>query len=504
LAEATRSQTFQHKNLPALALLACVLTASCRGKRTDQPLSSVMLNALTEPAVFKVVLIAEHQLRDFRFRGNRFTLPQISDSPDCWSRIADAPDMYLSVSIHSNEFNTVRKLLGSGSSFAVDHAGILLTNAHVITSPDTRTLAVQDAVVSLVRGLARPVSAFQLLLHPEMRALGCRAGLPNDEQSLNHLADQLLSWTADKVVTSSRLRTYVVTRPRESKLRFDFGAWGTSKDLWPNRRSVTELFPQSRQAPAQDPDEIVANLPANSDNLEEYATEADVIASGEVFPGEDVAVLRTKKRLDLICLSLGDSSPANLPDGAEIVSFGFPGAAEMRGLKVDEERPRVIAHNGRMVQRVPTVKQWTGLYITSAISEGDSGGPILDQYGRVVGLNVYGNTNRSGNNIGVPIDIARKYLEKAGVQPDTGSLTRHWAKGQDYYWRKEYSKALAEFEIVNGSHPDPDARRASPTEWLRTFLSKDRQKKNALNVLVPGNEYVEQAIENCKRNLQKR
>ncbi|HEV2687474.1 MAG TPA: hypothetical protein VGV35_02940 [Bryobacteraceae bacterium] len=81
------------------------------------------------------------------------------------------------------------------------------------------------------------------------------------------------------------------------------------------------------------------NLEAASDNPQAYATETEIIASGQTFLGENVAVLRSKTRLELIALPLGDSSSAELPDGSGIVAFGFPGVAEMSGIKQDQAHP---------------------------------------------------------------------------------------------------------------------------------------------------------------------
>ncbi|HEV2687473.1 MAG TPA: hypothetical protein VGV35_02935 [Bryobacteraceae bacterium] len=158
----------------------------------------------------------------------------------------------------------------------------------------------------------------------------------------------------------------------------------------------------------------------------------------------------------------------------------------------------MIAHDGKMVQRVQTEKDWEALYITAAISEGDSGGPVVDRYGRAVALNDYGNTSRAGNNVAVPINLAKKYLEQVKVQPDAGSLTSLWLTGQDYYSRGEYSKALQEFEIVNGTRPDPESH-LSLTERVNSLL-----KPKPVGRLAPAgraNDYVLQAIANCKLKL---
>jgi hypothetical protein len=247
-----------------------------------------------------------------------------------------------------------------------------------------------------------------------------------------------------------------------------------------------------------------------SDTPDSYATQADILQVGERFPGEDVAVLKTKTPLQLISLPLGSSAPLDLPQGADVTAFGFPGATyEFGGLKEDQKHPRVIPHSGQMVQRIATEKNWEALYVTMNVSPGDSGGPVVDAYGRVVGLNDAGNPHWSGNNVAVPIDVAKKYLDKAGVQAAAGRLTEHWTKGQLYYWQKDYARARREFEFVNGTGPDPDRE-----SWWSVLTAKlpgrrgnSRPDWAPAELFTPvgrGNEYVKQAIENCNLKLGKR
>jgi S1-C subfamily serine protease len=493
----------ENRRAQLLLLSACLALCACHPKTELKQLNGVMLSAVTEPAVFKVVTLAEYQLRDVRFVRNPDALIPIAASPNCWATIADSPGQYITTSLKSDRILSVRKTFATGSSFAVSPQGVFLTNAHVIAPPDSTKLeellpAIAESLAPLVSGLhGRNPTQLELLLNPNLRAAGCLAGIPADKDARKAFVNTMAAWMIRQVL--SKVRTYavyVVTRPRQVLLpAVGYGGLFASKyDLF--TRGLTKPVPTTSAPP--DPNEINVNLETASDNPATYATEMDIMTSGQIFPGEDVAVLRSKKTLELIALPLGDSSGAELPDGSSIVAFGFPGAAEMSGLKQDQAHPKVIAHDGKMVQRVSTDKDWEALYITAAISEGDSGGPIMDRYGRVVALNVYGNQNRAGNNVAVPINLAKKYLTQAKVEPDSGPLTARWLAGQDYYARGEYTKALQEFEIVDGTRPDPES-----TKSFRDRV-KDLFNAKATAGLPPtsrGNDYVAQAIANCKLKL---
>jgi hypothetical protein len=225
-------------------------------------------------------------------------------------------------------------------------------------------------------------------------------------------------------------------------------------------------------------------------------SEADVLRRGAIFPGQDVAVLQLKDKGDLVCLRLGDSDLAAAPDGMPVIAFGFPGAAAMAELEVEEKDPQVISHTGNLAARRMTTGKpsWEVLYMTAAISHGDSGGPLLNSSGLVVGLNVAGNQEVSQQNLAVPISLVHRFLAD---DPDPGLLTEHWEKGQQYYWRKDYRKALAEFEIVQGLRAVPEDR-----DWWWHLMHHRKMTIMPEPRRIHKNYYVGRLIKVCQDHLR--
>jgi len=88
--------------------------------------------------------------------------------------------------------------------------------------------------------------------------------------------------------------------------------------------------------------------------------------------------------------------------------------------------------------------------MTSSTESGMSGGPVLDQQGNVIGLNVGSVTGQTQLNLAVPINVAKEFLKQAGIQPDPGPLTRQWVEGLQLFGSGRYTEAYVKFlDVVN-------------------------------------------------------
>jgi S1-C subfamily serine protease len=71
---------------------------------------------------------------------------------------------------------------------------------------------------------------------------------------------------------------------------------------------------------------------------------------------------------------------------------------------------------------------WTAFGTSAQVAHGNSGGPVLDRQGRVLGVVSFAiSTDPQGEALGegffVPADVIRETLDKAAVKPATGTLT---------------------------------------------------------------------------------
>jgi S1-C subfamily serine protease len=110
----------------------------------------------------------------------------------------------------------------------------------------------------------------------------------------------------------------------------------------------------------------------------------------------DLALIETVEALPRVArLAGGDPEP-----GAEVSAVGFPlggPLAQTRGSVVDLVPGAHLGETGRVLR------------ITAAVRHGNSGGPLLDDAGRVVGV-VYASETRTGYGLAIPVSSLRTLL----------------------------------------------------------------------------------------------
>jgi hypothetical protein len=122
-------------------------------------------------------------------------------------------------------------------------------------------------------------------------------------------------------------------------------------------------------------------------------------------PEEDVALLRADDGKDLPALELG--SDDSLVELMDVVAFGFPfGTALPHDPK---DYPAISINTGHVTALRRREGRLNRIQIDAALNPGNSGGPVLDEHGKVVGIVVTG-VRGSGINFAIPVDVARRFV----------------------------------------------------------------------------------------------
>jgi S1-C subfamily serine protease len=133
----------------------------------------------------------------------------------------------------------------------------------------------------------------------------------------------------------------------------------------------------------------------------------------------DVAVIKVDpKGLDLQPLSLGDSSKVVI--GESVVAIGNPLGYDF------SLTSGIVSATGRSLQSPNGMTIPNGIQTDAAINQGNSGGPLIDSQGKVIGINEQIASQGGGNDglgFAVPINTAVRSLNQLR---DTGKVKYAW------------------------------------------------------------------------------
>lgn len=190
---------------------------------------------------------------------------------------------------------------------------------------------------------------------------------------------------------------------------------------------------------------------------------------GEPTPGKDVAILKIDKT-NLPTVTIGDDS--KLRTGDKIYVVGYPGAATFNPMLATESVVESTLTSGLVSARKTMPGGWDILQVDAAMSGGNSGGPVFDESGEVIGIATFGSINTGsgaevqGMNFAVPISIAKQFLNESNITPSESQLTKIYKEGLSLYNSRKYSKALEKFREVNELNPG--------YPYIQNFISESR------------------------------
>ena len=141
----------------------------------------------------------------------------------------------------------------------------------------------------------------------------------------------------------------------------------------------------------------------------------------------DLALLRADGVRNFPALSLGDDE--NLKELMDVVAFGFPYGPEMAGARVGQpaqtgrrEYPSVSVNAGNVTALRRKNGSLDRIQFDATLNPGNSGGPVLDKGGKVVGvvvsMAVAQHLGRTGISYGIPVSHLTRFLARPDVEFD--------------------------------------------------------------------------------------
>lgn len=422
----------------ATLVLVASLCSACTPKPENVPLSDPSVASLGKAAT---VLIVNHISAEVSVPNVTFNVPAIVATgrelaaPDMtpqqvmdavWTKVFENPADYLQASDGEPETKTA---VARGSGFFVRSDGVLVTNAHVVEADDDElkkefaTEALKDKIAEKISGMLGTLNAEDM------------------QYTQNWLSNEDNAKLAVKGIIDFLAPAIQVTDEKA-----DLGVVDVSGE------SGTLETPQL--------------LPA-------HTLPGGVGSSKD----EDVAILKVDGA-GFHTLPLETEEP-RIED--TVFAVGFPGDSTFSAAFDQKERPGSTVTDGKVnAIKAMSNNAYSAIQMSATIHPGNSGGPVLDRLGRVVGISTFGLTDSdgheiSGNNFALPISVAKRFLSLAAVTPEESDTTLHYRRALLLEQTGHFLKARTELEAVLRDRPS-DQIAMKDLERVRNEIEEGHDK----------------------------
>jgi serine protease Do len=204
-----------------------------------------------------------------------------------------------------------------------------------------------------------------------------------------------------------------------------------------------------------------ARLPAQ---IVKYSSPVSTATGIGVTSGRDLALLR----VDASMMPALQPSRAKVQIGDPIHILGFPGVMLTHELLNRQTKAEASVTNGTVSGFKEDVRNHPVIQTDALAAWGNSGGPVIDDRGQVVGVLTFVSASAGaedsivpGFNFVVPADAVRNFL--AGTPVDLGEespFNAKWFDGLHRYFRGDWRGAVSAMRAANRLQPEfPDVKR---------------------------------------------
>ncbi|MEP5486539.1 MAG: trypsin-like peptidase domain-containing protein, partial [Parasphingorhabdus sp.] len=245
------------------------------------------------------------------------------------------------------------------------------------------------------------------------------------------------------------------------------------------------------------PDKIVTNAHVVEIARQEASVVIGIIPSqgGKSYGGKIIAYSPSNDLALIQVLDGGRLPPMSIfggqvGDGADVVAIGYPGSVDRaQGLDLDDLiNPMSPVKTTGTVSGGRTTKQFDTILHTAPIASGNSGGPLIDNCGRILGANSFGSLS-NGNDAEFGFAVSAReilnFLRKAGVK--VGATATPCRSAAEISQAEQQREAAARAQVEAAKAAEADERERAETK-LRTGISQDiiteRENRMAIAALI--------------------
>jgi hypothetical protein len=140
--------------------------------------------------------------------------------------------------------------------------------------------------------------------------------------------------------------------------------------------------------------------------------------------------------------------------------MGYPGVATINdALNVAQALQEPSLTQGIISAKKEMAGGWGILQTDAAIHGGNSGGPLFNKDGEVIGINTFtaldesGTTRASGMGFAIPINLAKQFLHEINVEPSESDFTRKYREAVALFQNEDYGVCADILRGLNETNP---------------------------------------------------
>ncbi|GAA5071713.1 hypothetical protein GCM10023259_070750 [Thermocatellispora tengchongensis] len=202
---------------------------------------------------------------------------------------------------------------------------------------------------------------------------------------------------------------------------------------------------------------VISALPGGGMDRTATQTPIEVIAQGEVYPGKDYALLKSSTVRNVPTLTLGTDGDARVGD--KLFISGFPGIVTNASFVSLQSKLYPSLTEGAFNAERTTTGGVPYIQAQAPSWGGNSGGPVFNEAGKVIGVLVGGlgsETGESQENQSwiLPVGQVNEFLAANNVKPVQSETTKVYNSALDDFFADRYKAALPKFQKVAQLYPD--------------------------------------------------
>lgn len=202
---------------------------------------------------------------------------------------------------------------------------------------------------------------------------------------------------------------------------------------------------------------VVMGISGKSGKIEPLVIPAKIVSQGNPIPGKDVAILKMTEKHVYPTIRIGDDKEMRVGD--PVFVLGYPAVATFNPLLSMETVSEATLTKGLVSAKKNMKDGWEVLQIDAAITHGNSGGPVMNDRGEVIGLATFVSVDEQrrqevqGMNFVVPTTIVNEFVRKSKVKPEMSDISLAYEEAMDLFDKSRFKKALEKLKEVKSMNP---------------------------------------------------